>query len=172
MIWFVPTFAALVLVYLAARFDRFRRFLEPALTVAVALALVSAFIVWTREDGNKGPSEPQTSTQATVLAPADLNLSGLDFQPSTPETSFRVKGTVTNNGTVPLDYFRLTATLSDCAADPCKVVGSDTALIIARANPDEALPFETFFTIPNPNRLTPVKPTWTTEISDVRMRGR
>ena len=46
MAWLIALPLGLAIVYLAARYGRFRSWIEPVLSIAVALGLSVAFIVW------------------------------------------------------------------------------------------------------------------------------
>lgn len=168
MIWILYAVPCLAVIYLAARFSRFRRFAEPILSVAAAIGLISAFLIWIRDD-NAAPQTSITPPKPTIAA-TELVLSGMTYTRSQPETSYRVSGTVTNNSALMLDYFRLTVTLEDCPQAACTTVGSDTALILSRVLPGRSQAFETFYTISNPRQIDPTAPQWRPTISEIAAR--
>jgi hypothetical protein len=115
MLWLVALPLGLVIVYLATRFSRFRQWAEPILSVAVALGLFVAFIIWFSDRDSPKPvtSEPARTTQSAGLTVADIAIEGLTFEQSQPERSFRLRGTVTDKGQILLEYFRLSVTLEN-----------------------------------------------------------
>ncbi|MCF3642792.1 hypothetical protein LXM94_22760 [Rhizobium sp. TRM95111] len=171
MIWAFAV-AAVAILYLAVRFRRFQSWVEPALTVIVAIGLVAAIVIWLADERR---NIVQTSAEALprpALAASEITVDGLEFIAGRPATSYRVTGTITNDGGVALQSFRLTVDLSDCPDDACRTVGSDSALIIARVPPGEAKPFTTFVVFPDSD-LTPVTaPRWTWTIGDIRAYDR
>ena len=170
MIWIFPALAGLLIVYFAMRSSRFRRFAEPVLSILVALALLSAFVVWMRDGtGESNDSDPPPFTQyRPVILPEEIELEGLQFTRNRPDTSYRVTGKVINKSAANLMNFNLTVTLQDCPDDVCKTVGEDTALILARVPAGRDQTFETFFTFPNRFGIEPSAPKWTTQISNIR----
>jgi hypothetical protein len=170
MLWLIALPVGLVVVYLAARFSRFRQWAEPILSVAVALGLLVAFIIWFADrDGDKpvAPEPVQTTTPAGLTA-ADVVLEDLTFEQSQPERSFRLRGTVTNKGPTLLEYFRLSVTLENCPGDACETIGDDTALILARVPAGQDRAFETYLTFPNREGESLTAPKWTTSVLEVR----
>lgn len=174
MLWLVALPLGLVVVYLAARFSRFRQWAEPILSVAVALGLLSAFMIWfaDRDGGKPETPQPVQTTQPAGLTVKDIALEGLTFEQSQPQRSFRLRGMVTNNGQTLLEYFRLSVTLENCPDNNCHKIGDDTALILARIPPGQSRPFETFLTFPNREGENLAAPKWTTEVREVRGAGR
>ncbi|MBD9647935.1 hypothetical protein JVX98_08145 [Ensifer sp. PDNC004] len=174
MLWLIALPLGLVVVYLAARFSRFRHWAEPILSVAVALGLLVAFIIWfVDRDGRTPPApKPVETTQPAGLTAADVALEGLTFEQSQPERSFRLRGTVTNKGPQLLEYFRLAVTLENCPDGNCETIGNDTALILARVPAGQSRSFETFLTFPNREGESLTAPKWTTDIREVRGANR
>lgn len=172
MIWILPAFLCLLIVYSAMRSSRFRRFAEPVLSLMVAAGLLSAFIVWLNEGSTPAEiSREQDGQQIQpTLKPQDLALESVSFTRNRPDTSYRATGTVANRSGFNLDYFRLSATLQDCPQNQCKTLGEDTALILARVPAGQSQAFETFFTFPNPYGVEPSAPKWSYTITEVRGR--
>lgn len=173
MIWIFPAVAGLLIVYFAMRSSRFRRFAEPVLSILVALALVSAFVIWINE--GRTPAEAVTDpgdVQAQpALTPQDISVAGLDFTRNQPDMSYRATGTVKNNSGYNLDYFKLSVTLEDCPQNNCRTLGVDTALILARVPAGQSQSFSTFFTFPkNAYGVEPTAPKWFHQITEVRGR--
>ncbi len=168
MLWLVALVGVAV-VYLAARFSRFRRWAEPILSVAVAIALLSAFIVWISDRSErKAPAPEPVATEPVTPAAENIALTDMTFEQSQPERSFRLRGTVTNNGATPLEYFRLAVTLEDCPEDSCTKIGDDTALLLSRVPVGQARPFETFLTFPSREGVSLTTPKWTYQVLEVR----
>ncbi len=60
MAWLIALPLGLAIVYLAARYGRFRSWIEPVLSIAVALGLSVAFLVWLNEAApDKARSRPR-----------------------------------------------------------------------------------------------------------------
>ncbi len=168
MLWLVAL-VGVAIVYLAARFSRFRRWAEPILSVAVAIALLSAFIVWISDRGERKAQAPEpVATVPAVPAAKNISLGDMTFEQSQPERSFRLRGTITNNGATPLEYFRLSVTLEDCPQDACTKIGDDTALVLSRVPVGQARPFETFLTFPSREGESLTTPKWTYQVLEVR----
>jgi hypothetical protein len=168
MIWIIPALAGILIVYFAMRSSRFRHFAEPVLSVMVAIGLASAFVVWLTDDNRKPAAEPSTTEQpAPAITPDQVAVEGMGFERHGTDLSFRAIGTVRNTSGAFLDYFKLTAVLEDCAETPCRVIGEDTALILARVPPGESHAISTFFTFPNRLGTAPRTPRWTTRIDSV-----
>lgn len=172
MIWIFPALAGLLVVYFAMRSSRFRRFAEPTLSILVALLLLSAFLVWSRENGSSSNASdpPPFAQNRPVIQPEEIVLKDLQFTRKRPDTSYRATGTILNNSAADLTNFSLTVTLEDCPDGKCKTVGEDTALILARLQPGQSQAFETFFTFPNPYGVDPVAPKWSHRVTDIRGR--
>lgn len=174
MIWIIVAVAGLVIVYSALRWSRFRRFAEPVLSVLVALALLSAFLVWLREgtsqDADNTP--PPLSQTLPAIQPEEIGIEGLAFvRNRTTDMSYRLTGTVLNKSAYAVDYFRLSVVLEDCPEGNCRQIGNDTALILARLLPGQSQPFETFFTFPNPYGVEPSAPKWSHSVTEVSGRA-
>ena len=154
---------------MALRFSRFRRWAEPILSVAVAIALLSAFVVWISDRGERKAAAPEpVATAPAAPAAQNISLDGMTFEQSQPERSFRLRGTVSNNGATPLEYFRLSVTLEDCPQDACAKIGDDSALVLARVPVGQARPFETFLTFPSREGESLTTPKWTYQVLEVR----
>ena len=172
MAWLIALPLGLAIVYLAARYGRFRSWIEPVLSIAVALGLSVAFLVWLNEAAPDKAPEPAPSRPAAGLTVADITLRDMAFEPNETERTFRVRGTAANASDVTLEYFRLTVTLGDCPQDACKRIGEDTALILLRVPGGQNRPFETFLTFPYRPDEAPTAPKWTYRVSEVRGAGR
>ncbi|NRP70389.1 hypothetical protein ILFOPFJJ_01269 [Ensifer psoraleae] len=167
MLWLIVLLVAVAVVYLAARYSRFRNRAELVLSIAVALGLTIAFVIWLSERGNQQPPAPQPTRPAGLTA-NDVALEGVSFERNQSERSYRVRGTVRNSSALSLEYFRLTVTLEDCPGGTCERIGDDTALILVRVPGGQSRPFETFLTFPFRDGEAPTAPKWTYEISQVR----
>lgn len=160
---------AVAILYLAVRYKKFQSWVEPVLTIAVAMGLAVALLLWFTDNRSVAP-EP--APPANTIAPQEIELSDLQFAPGQPATSYRVTGTITNKSAVALQSFRLDITLADCPGEPCRSLGTDSALIIARVPPGQTQPFTTFAVFTGSD-LVPVKaPHWSWSISDVRPLAR
>ena len=169
MIWILPAFAGLLIVYFAMRSSRFRRFAEPGLSLIVAVGLIIAFIIWLKDTGpSEEPAVSASQMTEPALTPDQLAVEDLTFTNSGRDRSYRATGTVINNSDFDLDYFRLTVTLEDCPGDQCKRVGEDTALVLARIPAGQSQAFDTFFTFPRPRGMDPVAPKWSHRVTEVR----
>lgn len=171
MIWAFAVAAAAIL-YLALRFRRFQSWVEPALTIVVALGLASALLIWFVDE--RAPSgEPVTQNAAAPALSEDMVvLSEMQASPGQTGTSFRVTGSIANKGAAPMQSFRLDVMLSDCPGGTCREVGRDSALIVLRVLPGETKPFSTFAVFPGSD-LTPVtSPQWDFGARDVRAATR
>lgn len=175
MIWIFGV-AALTIVYFALRFRRFQSWVEPVLTIVVAIGLMSAAIIWFIDENKQEVGTPMVERPAenppAAIAPEDLELSGLDFVQGRPVTSYRVTGTVANSAGTTLQSFRLTIVLSDCPDGACREVARDNALIIARVPPGQSEAFTTFATFSGIDLVPPSAPQWSWTISDVRAYAR
>ncbi|MBP1883407.1 hypothetical protein [Sinorhizobium mexicanum] len=167
MLWLIVLLVAVAIVYLAARYSRFRSQAELILSIAVALGLIVAFVIWLSDRGNQQASAPEP-TRPAGLAAADVALEGVTFERNQSERSYRVRGTVHNGSSLALEYFRLTVTLEDCPGRACERIGDDTALILVRVPGGQSRPFETFLTFPFRDGEPPTAPKWTYEVSQVR----
>ncbi|MEI2299626.1 hypothetical protein [Ensifer sp. MJa1] len=173
MLWLIALPLGLVIVYLAARFSRFRQWAEPILSVGVAVGLLVAFIIWFSDrDGPRPPVPEPVETQPAGLTVDDVGLEGLTFEQSQPQRSFRLRGTVANKGSALLEYFRLSVTLENCPNGTCEKIGDDTALILARVPAGQNRAFETFLTFPNREGESLTAPKWTTAVLEVRSANR
>jgi hypothetical protein len=171
MLWILLGVISLIIVALAAYRPRFRRFAEPALSVMVAIGLISAFVVWWSDD-NAGSSDPVTPVTAdrpvAAMAPSDIRLENLVFQSGQTASSYVVTGTIHNDGTAFLDYFILNVRLEDCPSDACQPVGSDDPLVIARIAPGQSASLRTSLVVPQPRSGPPASPRWTTSVGNIQ----
>lgn len=171
MIWAFAVAAAATL-YLALRFRRFRSWVEPVLTITVAIGLAVAILIWFVDERAptripaEDPVTPPALTQETV------ELSQMQAAPGQTRTSYRVTGSITNKGTAPLQSFRLDAVLSDCPAGTCREAGRDSALIVLRVLPGETQPFSTFAVFPGLDLNPVTAPQFDFGVRDVRAAGR
>ncbi len=172
MIWIFPALAGLLIVYFAMRSSRFQRFAEPALSLMVAVGLIIAFIIWISEGNNTPNAETDQSRQQVqpALTPDDISVDGLAFTRNRPDTSYRATGAVVNKSGFNLDYFKLSVTLEDCPQNQCRMLGEDTALILARIPAGQNQSFETYFTFPNRYGVEPTAPKWSYRVTEVRGR--
>ena len=122
MVW-VFVVAALTVLYLALRFRRFQSWVEPVLTIAFAIGLVVALVIWLAEGRNPVSSDAPVGAQ-------------------------------------------------DCPNGTCRVVGEDSALIIARVPPATMLPFTTFAVFPNSDIPPMTAPEWSWSVTNIRAYDR
>ncbi len=142
MIWLLFVIPAVVIVYLAARFSRFRHIAEPIVSVIVALGLIIAAIVWWIDEARKPAAdiEPPSTTNADASAErAKLALSDLAVVESRPAGVFHARGTITNGTERVTDYIRLSVVLDDCAEQPA-AGGGRYALLLLTILPGESKP--------------------------------
>ena len=171
MIWAFAVAAAAIL-YLALRFRRFQSWVEPVLTITVAIGLAAAILVWFVEDRAPSGDTATPAAATTALSTDDVSLSEIQANAGQTRTSYRITGRLTNNGTIPMQSFRLDVVLSDCPNGACREAGRDSALIVLRVLPGESQPFSTFAVFPGLD-LTPVTaPQWDFGLRDVRAAGR
>lgn len=167
MIWAFAVAAAATL-YLALRFRRFQGWVEPVLTIAMAIGLATAILVWFVDEHTASSPPPAATTVSPALQPADVELADLSFHQGQTKTSYQVKGRVANRGSVPLQSFRLDIVLSDCPDGACREVGRDSALIVGRVLPGETQDFSTFAVFPG-SELQPVTvPQWEWSVREPR----
>ncbi|MDX3925011.1 MAG: hypothetical protein QHC90_04270 [Shinella sp.] len=175
MVWIFAV-AALTVLYLAIRFRRFRNWVEPVLTIAVALGLIAAIIVWltddNRQSGGGGAPSAGPATAPPAIAPEVVELGELAFVQGQPANSYRVSGIITNGAEIGLQSFDLTVRLEDCPEGTCRFIGEDTALIIARVPPMESLPFSTFLVFPEDDLRPVTAPQWSWTVRNPRPYGR
>ena len=167
MIWAFAVAAAAIL-YLALRFRRFQSWVEPVLTLVVAIGLASALLIWFVDE--RAPSDVAVTPNAATptLGEDMVDLSEMQAAAGQTRTSYRVTGRIANKGTVPMQSFRLDVVLSDCPNGTCREVGRDSALIVLRVLPGESQDFSTFAVFPG-SELTPVTtPQWDFGVRDVR----
>lgn len=164
MIWAFAVAAAAIL-YLALRFRRFRSWVEPVLTLVVAIGLASALFIWfVDEQAPSGPVTPATP----ALTVDSVALSDMQASTGSTKTSYRVTGRITNNGAAPMQSFRLDVVLSDCPQGACRAVGRDSAFIVLRVLPGQSQDFSTFAVFPG-SELAPVTaPEWDFGVREVR----
>ncbi|SIQ24199.1 hypothetical protein SAMN05880582_1011217 [Rhizobium sp. RU20A] len=171
MIWLLFAIPAVVIVYLAARFSRFRHIAEPVVTVVVALGLIVAAIVWWIDEARRPAAEiapPSVNRLDGAAERAKLTISDLSVVESRPAGVYQAKGTITNGTERMTDYIRLSLELEDCADKPCRRIGADTPLLLLSILPGESKPFDTFVTVrPGPRPV--VDPRWTAGITDARL---
>lgn len=172
MAWLVALPLGLAIVYLAARYGRFRNWIEPVLSIAVALGLSIAFLVWLNESAPDEVPAPVPAEPAQGLTAADIMLQDMAFEPSQTRRSYRVRGTAANASDTTLEYFRLTVTLEDCPQGACRRIGDDTALILLRLQAGQSRPFETFLTFPYRPDEAPIAPKWSYRVSEIRGAAR
>jgi hypothetical protein len=168
MLWLIALALGVAIVYFAARYGRFRNWVEPVLSVAVALGLAAAFLIWLREGAPEQAPAPQPRRTTAGLTASDIVLQDLTFEPNESERSYRVRGTIDNTSEITLEYFRLTVTLEDCPDGTCRRIGDDTALILVRVPGGQSRPFETFLTFPHRPDEPPVVPKWSYQVSQVK----
>lgn len=171
MIWAFAVAAAAIL-YLALRFRRFQSWVEPALTIVVALGLASALLIWFVDE--RAPSGEAVTPNATApaLTEETVELSDMQATAGQTKTSFRVTGRIANKGTVPMQSFRLDVVLSDCPNGTCREVGRDSALIVLRVLPGESQPFTTFAVFPGSDLNPVTTPEWDFGAREVRAATR
>ncbi|AFL53107.1 hypothetical protein ABIE78_000999 [Sinorhizobium fredii] len=167
MLWVIALLLGLTIVYLAARYGRFRSWVEPALSIAVAVGLAAAFLIWLSESTPE-PPEPAPSPMPAGLAASDIELENLTFERNQSERSYRLRGTARNTSALTLEYIRLTVTLEDCPEAGCKPIGDDTALVLVRIPGGETRPFETFLTFPFRPDEAPRAPKWSYRIVEAK----
>lgn len=168
MVWAFAVVAVATL-YLALRYKRFQSWVEPVLTITVAIGLAVAALIWLTDSRSVAP-EPVVPRNA--IAPEEVVLSEMQFTVGQPVTSYRVTGTITNNSTATLQSMRLSITLANCPGGACTPVGTDTALLVTRVLPGESQPFTTFVVFTGSDLLQITDPQWTWTVSDVRALGR
>ena len=145
MIWAFAVAAAATL-YLALRFRQFRSWVEPVLTITVAIGLAIAILLWFVDKRSLSPEAGDETVPA--LTEETVALSDMQASLGQTRTSYRITGTVANKGDVPMQSFRLDVVLSDCPNGACREAGRDSALIVLRVLPGESLPFSTFVVFP------------------------
>lgn len=167
MIWAFAVAAAAIL-YLALRFRRFQSWVEPVLTIVVAIGLASALLIWFVEDRAPTGADATPEASTAVLGTDSVELTEMLANPGQTKTSYRITGLIANKGNAPLQSFRLDVVLSDCPGGTCREVGRDSALIVLRVLPGESAAFSTFAVFPGSD-LNPVStPEWDFGIRDIR----
>lgn len=167
MIWAFAVAAAAIL-YLALRFRRFQSWVEPVLTLVVAIGLASALLIWFVDERAPSGAAVTPNVAAPALGEDTVDLSDMQAAVGQTKTSYRVTGRIANKGAVPMQSFRLDVVLSDCPNGTCREVGRDSALIVLRVLPGESKTFSTFAVFPG-SELTPVTtPQWDFGVRDVR----
>jgi hypothetical protein len=171
MIWAFAVAAAAIL-YLALRFRRFQSWVEPVLTIVVAIGLAGALLVWFVDERAPSSDAATPGSMAAALTADDVSLSEMQANVGQTKTSYRVTGRLTNKGAAPLQSFRLDMVLSDCPNGTCREAGRDSALIVLRVLPGESQTFSTFAVFPGLD-LTPVTtPEFDFGVRDVRAATR
>jgi len=171
MIWAFAVAAAAIL-YLALRFRRFQSWVEPVLTITVAIGLAVALLIWFVDERAPTGDPAAPGTTAAALSADDVSLSEMQAGVGQTRTSYRVTGRLTNKGAAPLQSFRLDVVLSDCPNGACREAGRDSALIVLRVLPGESQTFSTFAVFPGLD-LTPVTtPEFDFGVRDVRAATR
>jgi len=169
MIWIIPALAGLLIVYLAARFSRFRRFAEPVVTLAVAAGLIAAFVVWWTDDSAKTMTEdPAIVVTDPVVTPEDIALTGLAIVQGTPKTTHHLSAVIRNKSAIGIDYFTLVVTMQDCPNEVCTTIGADEALILARLGPGQSQPIRTTLIFPVSPLSPPTAIRWQYRIEKIR----
>ncbi|WP_411032702.1 hypothetical protein [Shinella sp. BYT-45] len=171
MIWAFAVAAAAIL-YLALRFRRFQSWVEPVLTIVVAIGLAAALLIWFVEE--RAPTDRTETTNAA--APASdaeaVELSEMQASAGQTKTSYRVTGRIANKGTAPMQSFRLDVVLSDCPGGTCREVGRDSALIVLRVLPGESEAFTTFAVFPGIDLNPVTTPQFDFGVREVRAASR
>jgi hypothetical protein len=171
MIWAFVV-AAAAIVYLALRFRRFQSWVEPVLTIVVAIGLAAALLIWFVDERAPAGEPVVPNTAAPALTADTVELSDMQAGTGQTQTSYRVTGRIANNGTAPMQSFRLDVVLSDCPGGTCREVGRDDALIVLRVLPGESQTFSTFAVFPG-SELNPVTaPKWDFTVREVRAVAR
>ena len=160
---------AVAILYLALRYKRFESWVEPVLTIVVAIGFAVALILWLTDNRT---AVPQPVQPATSLVPEDVTLTQMQFVAGQPATSYRVSGVITNGAEVTIQSFRLTVDLANCPGGVCTPVGTDTALIILRVLPGQSEPFSTFAVFPRSDLRPVTDPRWAWSVSEVRAVSR
>lgn len=171
MIWAFAVAAAAIL-YLALRFRRFQSWVEPALTIVVAIGLAAALLIWFVDERAPSGAVVVQDTAAPALSADNVELSETAASAGQTKTSFRVTGRIANKGTLPMQSFRLDVVLSDCPNGTCREVGRDSALIVLRVLPGESQTFSTFAVFPGSDLNPVTTPEWDFGARDVRAYGR
>ncbi|MBD9373000.1 hypothetical protein IB238_10255 [Rhizobium sp. ARZ01] len=168
MIWAFAVVAVAIL-YLALRYKRFESWVEPVLTIVVAIGFAVALLLWLTDSRTAVPEPTQPNSP---LTPEDVTLSQMQFAAGQPVTSYRVTGVITNNAEITIQSFRLTVDLANCPNGVCAPVGADTALIIMRVLPGQSEPFSTFAVFPRSDLRPLTDPQWSWSVSEVRAASR
>ena len=91
MVWAFAVVAVATL-YLALRYKRFQSWVEPVLTITVAIGLAAAAVIWLADSRTV---VPEPVAPRNVIAPEEIVLSQMQFTVGQPVTSYRVTGTIT-----------------------------------------------------------------------------
>lgn len=167
MIWAFAVAAAATL-YLALRFRRFQSWVEPALTVVVAIGLAAALLIWFVDERAPSGTTDEPGSTVPALSQDTVALSDMQAGAGQTKTSYRITGRITNTGAAPLQSFRLDVVLSDCPNGTCREVGRDDALIVLRVLPGESADFSTFVVFPGSDLNPVTTPQWDFGVRDVR----
>ena len=171
MIWAFAVAAAAIL-YLALRFRRFRSWVEPVLTIVVAIGLASALLIWFVDERTPTGTAATPDITTPSLTADSVDLADMQASPGQTKTSYRITGRIANKGGAPLQSVRLDVVLSDCPNGVCREAGRDSALVVLRVLPGESQPFSTFAVFPG-HDLSPVTtPRFDFGLRDVRPAGR
>lgn len=169
MFWIIPALAGLLVVYLAARFSRFRRFAEPIVSLAVAAALLSAIVVWWT-DGSRSAAvpKPENAVAVPAILPDDIAVTDFVVVQGSPATSHNLSATIQNNSDLGLDYFTLVVTMQDCPNDVCTLIGQDEALVFARLGPGQSETIRKTLTFPVSPLSPPTAVRWDYRLEKIR----
>lgn len=169
MFWIIPALAGLLVVYLAARFSRFRRFAEPIVSLAVAVGLIVAVIVWATDGSRDTPvAEPAGTAAISAILPENIAVTDLVVAQGSPATTHHLSATIRNNSDLGLDYFTLVVTMQDCPNDVCTQIGQDEALVLARLGPGQSQSIRTTLTFPLSPLSPPTAIRWDYRIEKIR----
>lgn len=167
MVWAFAVAAAAIL-YLALRFRRFQSWVEPVLTIVVAIGLAAALLIWFVDERVPAGEAVVPNAAQPALSADNVELSEMQASVGQTKTSYRVTGRIANKGTAPMQSFRLDVVLSDCPAGTCREVGRDSALIVLRVLPGENETFTTFAVFPGSDLDPVLAPEWDFGVRDVR----
>ena len=101
MIWAFAVAAAAIL-YLALRFRRFRSWVEPVLTIVVAIGLASALLIWFVDERTPTGTAATPDITTPSLTADSVDLADMQASPGQTKTSYRITGRIANKGGAPL----------------------------------------------------------------------